>query len=92
LQTSLVGVRNEEIGDYFPEFISEHLESNDFLRLVMPWGAFSQNEDMNPMNSDDGPIIWVRPGEQMIPTSNAKDQQLLSPNLNNVNGADKKKK
>lgn len=92
LQTSLVGVRNEEIGDYFPEFIGDHLESNDFLKLVMPWGHFSQNENMNPMNSDDGPIIWARPGEQMIPTSNTKDQQLLNSNLNNMNGADRKKK
>lgn len=92
LQTSLVGVRNEEIGDYFPEFIGDHLESNDFLKLVMPWGHFSLNENMNPMNSDDGPIIWARPGEQMIPTSNTKDQQLLNSNLNNMNGADRKKK
>ncbi len=47
------------------------------------------------MNSDDGPIIWARPGEQMIPTSNVKEQQLLnSANLPNsqVNSAEKKKK
>ena len=61
LQTSIVGIRNEEIGDYFPDFIN-YLESNKFLRHVMPWGDFSINENMNPMNSDDGPIIWARPG------------------------------
>lgn len=92
LQTSLVGVRNEEIGDYFPEFINDHLESNSFLKHVMPWGNLSHNENMNPMNSDDGPIIWARPGEQMIPTSNSKEQQLLSSNMNNLNGAERKKK
>ena len=97
LQTSLVGVRNEEIGDYFPDFIENHLEGNSFLRHVMPWGDFTVNEKMNPMNSDDGPIIWARPGEQMIPTSNLKDQQLLnsnnnSNNLNTSNGSEKKKK
>jgi hypothetical protein len=97
LQTSLVGVRNEEIGDYFPDFIENHLEKNNFLNHVMPWGDFSINEKMNPMNSDDGPIIWARPGEQMIPTSNSKDQQLLnsnnnSSNMSNGGGSEKKKK
>jgi hypothetical protein len=92
LQTSLVGVRNEEIGDYFPEFIRDHLEDNCFLRHVMPWGDLSRNENMNPMNSDDGPIIWARPGEQMIPTSNIKDQKLLNSNLTNLSTAGKRKK
>ncbi len=71
LQTSLVGVRNEEIGDYFPEFLQTHLAANSFLGHVTPWGDLSQLERMSPMNSDDGPIIWARPGEQMIPTSHA---------------------
>jgi hypothetical protein len=95
LQTSLVGVRNEEIGDYFPDFIENILEANPFLRHVMPWGDFSVNENMNPMNSDDGPILWARPGEQMIPTSNLKDQQMLSSNSNNLNSSnsnDRRKK
>jgi hypothetical protein len=97
LQTSIVGVRNEEIGDYFPEFIDNYLHSNAFLNQVMPWGEMSLNHQMNPMNSDDGPIIWARPGEQMIPTSHLKDQQ--SVNLNNAsceanspNSNEKKKK
>ena len=73
LQTSLVGVRNEEIGDYFPEFLETYLERNFFLGHVMPWGDWSVNEKMSPLNSDDGPIIWARPGEQMIPTSSLKE-------------------
>ena len=97
LQTSLVGVRNEEIGDYFPDFIENHLEKNSFLYHAMPWSDLSVNEKMSPMNSDDGPIIWARPGEQMIPTSNFKDQQLLnsnniSNNLSNGSSNEKKKK
>lgn len=97
LQTSLVGVRNEEIGDYFPDFIENHLEKNSFLCHVMPWGDFSINEKMNPMNSDDGPIIWARPGEQMIPTSNLKEQLNANNNSSNMssNGggnSEKKKK
>jgi hypothetical protein len=83
LQISLVGCRNEEIGDYFPDFIEDHLEKNVFLKKVMPWGEMSINYNMNPMNSDDGPIVWARPGEQMIPTSNLKDQH-MSMNLNTI--------
>jgi hypothetical protein len=96
LQTSIVGIRNEEIGDFFPDFL-EYLESNPFLRHVMPWGDFSLNENMNPMNSDDGPIIWARPGEQYIPTSVTKEQLLsqsnnIGSNANNASTNDKKKK
>lgn len=80
LQMSIVGIRNEEIGDYFPEFIQEYLEKNPFLNHVMPWGDFSINENMNPMNSDDGPIIWARPGEQYIPTT-----YMLNSSTNNLN-------
>jgi lysine-specific demethylase 9 len=75
LQTSLVGVRNEEIGGYFPEFIRDYLEVNSCLKLVLPWSRLSVNEGMNPRLSDDGPIIWSRPGEQMIPTSKLTTQK-----------------
>lgn len=105
LQTSIVGVRNEEIGDYFPDFIEKYLEGNLFLKHVMPWGDMSKYMNMSPMNSDDGPIIWVRPGEQMIPTSNLKDNQFNtnnnannstsnsnSCNNNNLNSGDVKKR
>ena len=95
LQTSIVGIRNEEIGDYFPDFIENYLERNPFLYHVMPWGPMSLLENMNPMNSDDGPILWARPGEQMIPTSSLKDQQ---PNAGNISanasttGSERRKK
>ena len=73
------------------------LEKNLFLKQVMPWGEMSVNYNMNPMNSDDGPIIWARPGEQMIPTSNLKDQHMLMSsntisNNNSTNEIGKKKK
>lgn len=60
LQASIVGTKNEEIGDYFPEFIQQHLETSPFLKYVMPWGSMSINENMKPQNSNDGPIIWAR--------------------------------
>uniref|UniRef100_A0AAX7T6U9 Round spermatid basic protein 1 like n=1 Tax=Astatotilapia calliptera TaxID=8154 RepID=A0AAX7T6U9_ASTCA len=65
-QVSLVGAVDEEVGDYFPEFISM-LEKSPFLERTLPWGNFSSLRLQSPTESDDGPIMWVRPGEQMIP-------------------------
>ncbi len=57
LQTSIVGIRNEEIGGYFPNLI-EIIEKNSFLKKSLPWSKFSINENTDPQKSDDGPIIW----------------------------------
>ncbi|KAJ3596736.1 hypothetical protein NHX12_003140 [Muraenolepis orangiensis] len=65
-QVSLVGAVDEEVGDYFPEFISM-LTDSPFLERTLPWGTFSSLRLQSPTESDDGPIMWVRPGEQMIP-------------------------
>ncbi|TKS90655.1 Round spermatid basic protein 1-like [Collichthys lucidus] len=67
-QISLVGAVDEEVGDYFPEFLGM-LEESTFLKRTLPWGTFSSLRLMNPTESDDGPIMWVRPGEQMIPVA-----------------------
>ncbi|KAJ0012403.1 hypothetical protein NQD34_016737 [Periophthalmus magnuspinnatus] len=65
-QISLVGAVDEEVGNYFPEFLGL-LEKSLFLKRTVPWGSFSSLSSMEPRDSDDGPIMWVRPGEQMIP-------------------------
>jgi hypothetical protein len=57
LQTSIVGIRNEEIGGYFPNLI-KIIEMNPFLKKSLPWSQFSINENMDHQQSDDGPIIW----------------------------------
>ncbi|XP_054480827.1 lysine-specific demethylase RSBN1L-like [Anoplopoma fimbria] len=67
-QISLVGAVDEEVGDYFPEFLGM-LEESPFLKRTLPWGTFSSLSLMSPAESDDGPIMWVRPGEQMIPVA-----------------------
>ncbi|KAM4569498.1 uncharacterized protein PAE49_008934 [Odontesthes bonariensis] len=67
-QISLVGAVDEEVGDYFPEFI-DMLEESPFLKRTLPWGTLSNLRSMSPTESDDGPIMWVRPGEQMIPVA-----------------------
>ncbi|CAG0912436.1 unnamed protein product [Notodromas monacha] len=65
---SIVGAAGEESGNYFPELLKA-METVPFLRKVMPWGSMSSCRGMDPRRSDDGPILWVRPGEQMVPTS-----------------------
>ncbi|XP_073508388.1 lysine-specific demethylase RSBN1L isoform X2 [Phyllobates terribilis] len=67
-QISLVGAVDEEVGDYFPEFL-DMLEESPFLKLTLPWGTHSSLELKSRKESDDGPIMWVRPGEQMIPVT-----------------------
>ncbi|XP_075414608.1 lysine-specific demethylase RSBN1L [Tenrec ecaudatus] len=67
-QISLVGAVDEEVGDYFPEFL-DMLEDSPFLKCTLPWGTLSSLELETRKDSDDGPIMWVRPGEQMIPVA-----------------------
>ncbi|KAM4675262.1 lysine-specific demethylase RSBN1L [Discoglossus pictus] len=67
-QISLVGAVDEEVGDYFPEFL-DMLEESPFLKRTLPWGTVSSLQLKSRKESDDGPIMWVRPGEQMIPVA-----------------------
>ncbi|XP_051946730.1 lysine-specific demethylase 9-like [Xyrauchen texanus] len=67
-QISLVGAVDEEVGDYFPEFL-DMLEESPFLKMTLPWGSLSSLKLDCRSQSDDGPILWVRPGEQMVPTA-----------------------
>ncbi|XP_041437994.1 lysine-specific demethylase 9 isoform X3 [Xenopus laevis] len=67
-QISLVGAVDEEVGDFFPEFL-DMLEESPFLKMTLPWGTMSTLRLQCRSQSDDGPIMWVRPGEQMIPTA-----------------------
>lgn len=64
----MVGAVDEEVGDYFPEFL-DMLEESPFLKRTLPWGTYSSLELKSRKESDDGPIMWVRPGEQMIPVT-----------------------
>lgn len=66
-QISLVGKVHEEVGGYFPDLIGK-LEQSPFLKKSMPWGKMSIVQ-MDPRLSNDGPILWIRPGEQLIPTA-----------------------
>ncbi|KAJ8986278.1 hypothetical protein NQ317_009988 [Molorchus minor] len=70
-QISIVGTAHEEVGGYFPDIL-EMLEENQFLELTMPWGSLSICNQMKPTESNDGPIIWCRPGEQLVPTADSK--------------------
>jgi hypothetical protein len=35
----------------------------------MPWGPLSVVQMETPQESNDGPILWIRPGEQLVPTA-----------------------
>ncbi|XP_071449227.1 uncharacterized protein [Hetaerina americana] len=67
-QISLVGTVHEEVGGYFPDILSK-LEDNIFLKMTMPWGPLSAVKMETAQESNDGPILWIRPGEQLIPTA-----------------------
>uniref|UniRef100_F1KSE3 Round spermatid basic protein 1-like protein n=1 Tax=Ascaris suum TaxID=6253 RepID=F1KSE3_ASCSU len=71
---SIVGTKQEECGDYFKELL-EKIEEFPMLRLLMPWGEYSCAEMDSPADSDDGPIFWVRPGEQLIRADEPKDDK-----------------
>ena len=62
---SLVGTVSEEVGGHFEDILSK-LEEILFLRMAMPWGCLSSLKLSCPTESNDGPILWVRPGEQMV--------------------------
>lgn len=65
---SIVGTKAEETGGFFPEFL-DLLDQNEFLKYVSPWGKISELENMPRNESNDGPIVWARPGEQVVPTA-----------------------
>ncbi|XP_022647445.1 round spermatid basic protein 1-like isoform X2 [Varroa destructor] len=75
-QISVVGTAQEESGGYFPDFLSL-LERSPFLKSTMPWGSLSV-EHFDPQQSSDGPIVWVRPGEQMVPMNEIKGSPMKS--------------
>ena len=61
-EVSLVGSKGEEAGANFSEY-NRLLETKiPLLQHILPWGAISVIKDAK--QSDDGPIWWVRPGEQ----------------------------
>lgn len=66
-QISLVGKVHEEVGGYFPDLL-QRIEQNPFLKKTMPWGVKSILQT-DPRMSNDGPILWVRGGEQLVPTA-----------------------
>ncbi|KJH43401.1 hypothetical protein DICVIV_10578 [Dictyocaulus viviparus] len=71
---SMVGAKQEECGDYFAELLAE-LEKSPILRPIMPWGEWSTLHLNKITESDDGPIFWVRPGEQLIRTDDLRDER-----------------
>lgn len=66
IQMGKKGESEEQLQCLMPSFISL---SGVWLQRTLPWGTLSSLRQMDPSESDDGPIMWVRPGEQMIPVT-----------------------
>jgi len=65
---SLVGTASEESGGYFPDIL-DMLDEIPIISQTLPWGEKSVLHDEILRNkSNDGPILWIRPGEQSIPS------------------------
>lgn len=65
---SLVGTASEESGGFFPDIL-DMLDEIPILSLTLPWGDKSiLHDEIKRNKSNDGPILWIRPGEQSIPT------------------------
>merc|ERR1719369_1570399 len=65
---SLVGTASEESGGFFPDIL-DMLDEIPILSLTLPWGDKSiLHDEIKRNKSNDVPILWIRPGEQSIPT------------------------
>ena len=64
-QLSLVGCVDEEAGGYLVELL-DVLASNQFIQRCLPWGDLNSKKIDFPTDSNDGPILWTRTGEQSI--------------------------
>lgn len=70
-QLSLVGTVHEEVGGFYPGLLAL-IEESPFSKFVTPWGEMSSITMSSPQESNDGPIFWIRPGEQLVPTAEYK--------------------
>ncbi|CAI2352626.1 unnamed protein product [Caenorhabditis sp. 36 PRJEB53466] len=77
MEVQMAGAKsNDSGGGYFRKMLKE-IESSPFMKPMMPWGEFSHTKGVHPKKQDDGPIFWVRPGEQMVPTSKDRNTSSL---------------
>ncbi|TMW47237.1 hypothetical protein DOY81_007680 [Sarcophaga bullata] len=82
-QISLVGKVHEEVGGYFPDLLGR-IEQNPFLKKTMPWGPYSILQT-DPRLSNDGPILWIRSGEQLVPTAELNSKTPLKRQRTRIN-------
>ncbi|KAH8329212.1 hypothetical protein KR074_005903 [Drosophila pseudoananassae] len=82
-QISLVGKVHEEVGGYFPDLLGR-IETNPFLRKTMPWACKSILQT-DPRQSNDGPILWIRAGEQLVPTAELNSKTPLKRQRTRIN-------
>lgn len=83
---SLVGTVNEEKGGFYEDVLNA-LASNTFINMTLPWGDLSSHSSSHPTSSDDGPILWVRPGEQIDPCRDKNESYNSSDSTVNINNS-----
>lgn len=72
---SVVGTKQEECGAYMPDLL-DMLRACPFVEPLLPWSSRAITGNMaSPQHSDDGPILWCRPGEQCVPTDELSSAQ-----------------
>ncbi|KRX78567.1 Round spermatid basic protein 1-like protein, partial [Trichinella sp. T6] len=84
MSVTLVDTKREEAGGYAAEFL-DLLERSPFLKPVLPWGNMSILSDMPRRCSEDGPIMWIRPGEQIVPTNAAVRDRVWKKSASELN-------
>ena len=62
---SIVGKTGEEVSIYHETYLKS-MEKIPILNCLLPWGKMSNTPGVDPMTSNDGPIMWARPGEQIF--------------------------
>lgn len=65
-EISLVGKKGEETGAEFTDFNEKLTKCVPIFRYIIPWGKLALDTITCAKKSDDGPIWWVRPGEQSV--------------------------
>ena len=50
----------------FSDYTNLLQENIPIMKWILPWGRLALDEIDDPNKSDDGPIWWIRPGEQSV--------------------------
>lgn len=73
---TLTGKKAEEVGKLCTPILKQMM-LHPLLSPVLPWGDFTEMYGVPIPESNDGPILWMRPGEQTVPSTNMKEDATI---------------